>query len=122
MDYKKTLSFKSFIKSKYYCSKHKNYFEVYDRLFSSYRNKKNNLCRYWCFLRRITFHVEKLFGKKAKIIGVELNPLAKKFEKYGFKIFIGDQSNPIFGKISLRRLARSILFLMMVAIQIISKL
>ena len=38
------------------------------------------------------------FGKKAKIIGVELNPLAKRFEKYGFKIFIGDQSNPIFWK------------------------
>ena len=42
--------------------------------------------------------MEKFFGKKAKIIGVELNPLAKKFEKYGFKIFIGDQSKPIFWK------------------------
>ena len=38
------------------------------------------------------------FGKKAKIIGIELNPEAKKLEKYGFKIFIGDQSDPSFWK------------------------
>ena len=38
------------------------------------------------------------FGKKAKIIGIELNPEAKKLEKYGFKIFIGDQSNHNFWK------------------------
>ena len=31
------------------------------------------------------------FGKKAKIIGIDLNPESKRFEKYGFKIFIGDQ-------------------------------
>ena len=38
------------------------------------------------------------FGKKAKIIGIDLNPDAKRFEKYGFKIFIGDQSNVNFWK------------------------
>ena len=38
------------------------------------------------------------FGKKAKIIGIELNPDAIKLEKYGFKIFIGDQSDPNFWK------------------------
>ena len=40
MNYKKTQSFKSFINSKYYCSKHTNYFKVYDDLFSSYKNKE----------------------------------------------------------------------------------
>ena len=96
MDYKKTLSFKSFIKSKYYCSKHKNYFQVYDRLFSSYRNKKITFVDIGVFSGGSLFMWKNFFGKKAKIIGVELNPLAKKFEKYGFKIFIGDQSKPIF--------------------------
>ena len=38
------------------------------------------------------------FGNRAKVIGVELNPEAKKLEKNGFKIFIGDQSNPNFWK------------------------
>lgn len=98
MDYKKTVSFKSFIKSKYYCSKHKNYFEVYDRLFSPYRNKKITFVDIGVFSGGSLFMWKNFFGKKAKIIGVELNPLAKRFEKYGFKIFIGDQSNPIFWK------------------------
>ena len=38
------------------------------------------------------------FGKKAKIIGIDLNPDSKRFEKYGFKIFIGDQSKESFWK------------------------
>ena len=38
------------------------------------------------------------FGKKAKVIGIELNPDAKKLEKKGFKIFVGDQSSPTFWK------------------------
>ena len=45
------------------------------------------------------------FGKKAKIIGVELNPLAKKFEKCGLN-FIGDPVSLFFGKISSRKSAR----------------
>ena len=36
------------------------------------------------------------FGKKARIIGIDLNPTAKKWEKYGFEIFIGNQADPFF--------------------------
>lgn len=36
------------------------------------------------------------FGKEARIIGVDLNPNAKKWEKEGFEIFIGSQSDPEF--------------------------
>ena len=39
------------------------------------------------------------FGKRAKIVGVDLNPDIKRFKKYGFEIMIGDQSNEEFGKI-----------------------
>ncbi len=38
------------------------------------------------------------FGKDARIIGVELNPEAKKFEKEGFEIYIGNQSDENFWK------------------------
>ena len=38
------------------------------------------------------------FGKKARIIGIDLNPEAKKFEKDGFEIIIGDQSSEVFWK------------------------
>ena len=34
-----------------------------------------------------------IFGPKARIIGIDLNPSAKKWTKYGFEIFIGDQSD-----------------------------
>ena len=40
---------------------------------------------------------KKFLGKKARIIGIELNPDAKTRKK-GFKIFIGDQSDPKFWK------------------------
>ena len=92
MNYKKTQSFKSFINSKYYCSKHTNYFNVYDDLFSSYKNKKITFVDIGVFSGGSLFMWKKFFGKRAKIIGVELNPIAKQFEKYGFNIFIGDQS------------------------------
>ena len=36
------------------------------------------------------------FGKNARIIGVEINPVAKKWEKHGFEIFIGDAGSSKF--------------------------
>ena len=36
------------------------------------------------------------FGPKARIIGIDLNPNAKKWEKEGFEIFIGSQSDERF--------------------------
>jgi hypothetical protein len=38
------------------------------------------------------------FGPEARIIGVDLNPGAKKWEAYGFEIFIGNQSDRGFWK------------------------
>ena len=36
--------------------------------------------------------------KNARIIGIDLNPNAKKWEKEGFEIFIGNQADPDFWK------------------------
>ena len=44
------------------------------------------------------------FGPKAEIIGMDLNPEAKKWEKFGFKIFIGDQADPDFLKSILKKI------------------
>lgn len=96
MNHKKTKSFKSFIKSKYYCTKHTNYFKIYDDLFSQYQNKKITFVDIGVFSGGSLFMWKNFFGKKATIIGVELNPIAKQFEKYGFKIFIGDQGSTAF--------------------------
>ena len=42
------------------------------------------------------FMWRKYFGENVRIIGIDLNPAAKHFDKYGFEIFIGDQADPKF--------------------------
>ncbi len=98
MNYKSTFSYQSFMNSNYISYKHKNYFHIYDQIFSKYRNKKITFLEIGVFSGGSLFMWEKFFGKKAKIIGVDSNPDTKKFEKYGFKIFNGDQSKEIFWK------------------------
>ena len=98
MYYKKTNSYKSFIKSKYLSLKYKNYFFIYDKLFDEYRNKNITFVEIGVFSGGSLFMWKNFFGKRAKIIGIDLNPDSKKFEKYGFKIFIGDQSKESFWK------------------------
>lgn len=36
------------------------------------------------------------FGPEARIIGIDLNPSAKKWEEHGFEIFIGSQEDEVF--------------------------
>ena len=52
----------------------------------------------WSPINILKPYFSNFFGKKAKIIGIDLNPESKKFKKYGFKIFIGDQSKENFWK------------------------
>ncbi len=89
---------KSFKSSSKYSIKWSNYFEIYENIFKKYINKKVTLVEIGIGNGGSLFMWKKFLGKKANIIGVELNPDAKKLEKYGFKIFIGDQSDPIFWK------------------------
>ena len=98
MSFKKTKTYKSFLKSKYYCLKHTNYFNIYDDLFEKYRNKKITFVEIGIFSGGSLFMWRDYFGKKARIIGIDLNPDSKRFEKYGFEIFIGDQSKKSFWK------------------------
>jgi len=89
---------KSFKSSPKYSIKWSNYFEIYENLFKRFKNKKITLVEVGVGNGGSLFMWRNYFGKKAKIIGVELNPEAKKLEKNGFKIFIGDQSTPNFWK------------------------
>ena len=90
--------YKSFISSPKYSIKWNNYLEIYDELFKKYINKKITLVEVGIGDGGSLFMWKKFLGKKARIIGIELNPDAKKLEKKGFKIFIGDQSDPKFWK------------------------
>jgi len=89
---------KFFKSSPKYSIKWNNYFEIYEKLLKRFKNKKITLVEVGIGNGGSLFMWRNYFGKKAKIIGVELNPKAKKLEQNGFDIFIGDQSTPIFWK------------------------
>ena len=89
-------SFKFFKTSKYYSTKHKNYFKIYDHIFKKYIGKKIILVEIGVLSGGSLFMWKNFFEGNAEIIGIDLNPIAKKWEKYGFKIFIGNQSDPNF--------------------------
>ena len=93
---KNSLSYKSYIRSPYYSIKHTTYFDVYDELFFSYRNKKITFVEIGVYGGGSLFMWRNFFGPKARIIGIDLDPNAKKWEKFGFEIFIGNQSSHSF--------------------------
>ncbi len=85
-----------FNESEFYSLKYSNYFQIYEKLFSRFRGKKITFVEIGVLSGGSLFMWKKYFGENARIIGVELNPEAKKFEEYGFEIFIGNQSDPNF--------------------------
>lgn len=89
---------KSFIKSPYKSYKHSTYFYVYDHLFSQYKNKEITFVEVGVYGGGSLFMWRDFFGDKARIIGIDLNPEAKKFEEFGFEIYIGSQKDEIFWK------------------------
>ena len=89
---------KNFKSSPYSSIKWDNYFDIYENSLKKFVNKNITLAEIGIGNGGSLFMWRNFLGKKAKIIGIELNPDAKKFEKYGFKIFIGDQSDPLFWK------------------------
>jgi hypothetical protein len=89
-------SFEAFQKSPFHSTKYKNYFKIYDRLFTKYRNIDITFVEVGVLQGGSLFMWREFLGPKARIIGVDLNPNAKKWEEHGFEIFIGDQSRSDF--------------------------
>jgi hypothetical protein len=88
----------SFLKSPLYSTKFESYFNIYENLFHKYVDKKITFVEVGVAKGGSLFMWRDYFGNKAKIIGVDLNPEAKKLEKFGFDIVIGDQSKKSFWK------------------------
>ena len=95
---KKSETYKYFLKSKKLSLKWNTYFEVYDKIFSPYKNKKIKFVEIGAANGGSLLMWKFFFGKKSNIIGIDANPEAKKLEKLGFKIYIGNQSDPKFWK------------------------
>jgi 23S rRNA U2552 (ribose-2'-O)-methylase RlmE/FtsJ len=104
----KSLSlFKSYFKSKFRSLKHENYFHAYEDLFKKFKNKKIVFIEIGVANGGSLFMWRSFFGKKARIIGIDLNPVAKRWEKYGFEIFIGNQADPNFWKFFFKKVKKA---------------
>ncbi len=88
--------YQSYLQSPYLSLKHSAYFQVYEELLSKYRNKPITFVEVGVLNGGSLFMWRHFFGPQARIIGVDFNPLAKRWEKDGFEIYIGSQSDPQF--------------------------
>ena len=73
-----------------------NYFQIYSELFSHLRGLDCTFIETGISNGGSLFMWRKWLGEKARIIGVDLNPGAKKWEDFGFEIHSGDQGDPLF--------------------------
>ena len=89
-------SYAAFIDSPEPSFKHTTYFSAYDALLSKYRGKPITFVEIGVLNGGSLFMWREFFGPQARIIGVDLNPGAKKWEQHGFEIYIGSQQDPTF--------------------------
>ena len=74
------------------------YFQIYQDMFNEFEGKDITFVEVGV-LHGGSLHMWKeYFGDNSRIIGIDLNPGAKKLENDGFEIFIGSQSDPAFWK------------------------
>jgi hypothetical protein len=88
--------YRSYLRSPYLSVKHSTYFQVYEDLLGRYRAKNITFVEIGVLNGGSLFMWRDYFGPGVRIIGVDLNPAAKRWESDGFEIHIGDQSDPAF--------------------------
>lgn len=67
-----------------------SYFPIYESLLCYLKGGHFTLVEVGVLNGGSLFMWRDYFGDNVRIIGIDLNPGAKHFEKYGFEIFIGD--------------------------------
>lgn len=80
----------------YLSIKYDSYFPVYEALLQKYIDREVTIVEVGVFNGGSLFMWRQFFGPKARIIGIDLNPDAREWEKHGFEIYIGDQSSEKF--------------------------
>ena len=76
--------------------KHTTYFQAYDVLLGKYCGQEVTIVEIGILNGGSLFMWREFFGPQARIIGIDLNPEAKKWEEFGFEIFTGSQQDPVF--------------------------
>jgi len=89
-------TYKSYLKSNLRSIKIETYFGVYDEVLNKFRKKNITFVEIGVLHGGSLKMWRDYFGNKARIIGVDINPEAKKMEAEGFEIFIGSQSSEKF--------------------------
>jgi hypothetical protein len=95
-----------FKESPYPSFKATNYFRAYASLFSHLRGTDCTFIETGILLGGSLFMWRNWLGSKARIIGIDLNPEARKWASEGFEIYIGDQGDPLFWEETLKRIGR----------------
>lgn len=88
--------YQSYLSSKYLSIKHSSYFQVYEEVLTKYKNKRITFVEVGVLNGGSLFMWRNYFGLEARIIGIDFNPIAKKWEEDGFEIYIGNQADPNF--------------------------
>lgn len=73
-----------------------HYFDIYDRHFSKYRNKKIVILEIGVSEGGSLQMWKNYFGSKAVIFGIDIDPRCKDLEEENIKIYIGSQSDRLF--------------------------
>lgn len=87
---------KLFYNSKNKSEKVEKYFSIYEEVFKKYKNEDITIVEIGVRNGGSLDIWRNYFSKNSRIIGIDLNPECKKFEREGVEIFIGNQSDPSF--------------------------
>ena len=77
-------------------SKWRHYFEIYDRYFSKFRGTDCTYLEIGVAKGGSLEIIREYLGPGARIVGVDVNPECKQYERDGIEIVIGDQASPHF--------------------------
>jgi hypothetical protein len=88
--------YKCYMDSKYLSLKVSSYFRTYDELLRKYQGRDIVFVEIGVLNGGSLFMWRNYLGPGAKVIGVDLNPAAKRWEAEGFEIHIGNQADPHF--------------------------
>jgi hypothetical protein len=77
-------------------TKYENYFEIYERFLGRYRGKSPRIVEIGIQHGGSLQLWQDYFGDDTTVIGVDILPACKDFERHNVKVFIGDQSDPTF--------------------------
>jgi hypothetical protein len=90
--------------SPFQSKKHSGYFPAYDVLLSGLRDRPITFVEIGVLNGGSLFMWRSYFGDQARIIGIDLNPAAKRWEQHGFEIFVGNQADTGFWSETMKKI------------------